>query len=173
MKGIKKNYSSEQITLESTTKFPNSKLPVLLYRNVLELPSFFRALFIKKLFKSNGWSNSWKSGIYTYHHYHSNTHEVLGVYKGKTTLLLGGKKGVKIKISKGDVIIIPVGVAHKNLGKETQIKCVGAYPYGKDYDMNYGKKKERPKTDENIKKVKVPRKDPVFGLIDGLHLYWK
>ena len=114
MKGIKKNYSSEQITLESTTKFPNSKLPVLLYRNVLELPPFFRALFIKKLFKSNGWSNSWKSGIYTYHHYHSNTHEVLGVYKGKTTLLLGGKKGVKIKISKGDVIIIPVGVAHKN-----------------------------------------------------------
>jgi len=152
--------------------FPNSTLPVLFYKNVLDLPPIFPAAYVESLFKENNWKNSWKAGIFEYHHYHSITHEVLGFYKRKTTLQLGGEKGITLSVEKGDVLIIPAGVAHKNLGKENDINCVGAYPYGHDYDMNYGKPGERPHTDANIKKVPLPQRDPVLGLKGGIISYW-
>ena len=71
--------------------FPNNSLPILFYPKVLDLPKLFPALSIRKLFRKNNWTNNWKQGIYTYHHYHSTTHEVLGVCKGETLLQLGSK----------------------------------------------------------------------------------
>jgi len=155
--------------------FPNSKLPVLYYPAILSLPPVFSATFIRNLFRRNGWSNAWKSGIYTFHHYHSNTHEVMGVYKGETTLLLGGEHGIRLVIKRGDVLIIPAGVAHRNLGGESDVKCVGAYPNGIQYDMRYGKTEDRPAADLTIENIPKPEKDPVMGkkggsLIDNWHV---
>src|SRR5207253_241076 len=121
-----KYYVEYAYTIKDDGTFPNSELPVLLYKGVLDLPALFPAAHVENLFKSNHWRNSWKSGVFTYHHYHSITHEVLGIYKGKTTLLLGGENGSEIAVEKGDVLIIPAGVAHKNLGNEDDIACVGA-----------------------------------------------
>jgi uncharacterized protein YjlB len=162
----------EQYVLPDDGTFPNSHLPVLIYRDVLRLPRVFAPVVIKRLFRRNGWSNSWNYGIFEYHHYHSIAHEVLGVHKGATSLLLGGSKGVKVNIRRGDVIIIPAGVAHRNLGREDQVQCVGAYPGGSDYDINYGKVGERPKADRNISKVPIPDMDPVFGKKAGLIKFW-
>jgi uncharacterized protein YjlB len=153
--------------------FPNNRLPILYYPKVLELPKLFPANTVKKLFQKNNWGNNWKQGIYTYHHYHSITHEVLGVCKGETLLLLGGEKGITLFIQKGDVLIIPAGVAHINLGEENDITCVGGYPDGRDYDMNYGKPGERPKSDHNIASVPIPETDPVFGKQGGLLKIWR
>lgn len=153
--------------------FPNNSLPILFYPKVLDLPKLFPALSIRKLFRKNNWTNNWKQGIYTYHHYHSTTHEVLGVCKGETLLQLGGEKGITLFIEKGDVIIIPAGVAHMNLGKENDIICVGGYPNGAEYDMKYGKKGERPAADENIDSLPLPQTDPVFGKKGGLLKIWK
>lgn len=172
MNALKNNYIIEKYYLKDNGIFPNSSLPVILYKNVLQL-GILPFSTIRRLFRLNNWTNSWKNGIFNYHHYHSITHEVLGVYRGKTTLLLGGAEGVKIEIEKGDVLIIPAGVAHKNLESQDQIKCVGAYPQGKEYDMNYGRMEERPQTDRNIKKVPTPQKDPIFGLDGGIINYWK
>jgi uncharacterized protein YjlB len=69
------------------------------------------------------------------------------------------------------VIIIPAGVAHKNMGKEKAAICVGGYPDGKDYDMNYGRAEERPRTDIVIGGLPIPRTDPVFGK-KGLPEIW-
>ena len=91
----------------------------------------------------------------------------MGVYKGQTTLLLGGEQGVKLDLKRGDVLIIPAGVAHKNLGKENDVKCVGAYPGGIQYDMRYGKTEDRPAADLTIKNVLKPDKDPVLGTQPG------
>lgn len=173
MKTKKLNYIVERFYLKDDGTFPNSDLSVLLYKNVLEVPKLFPALAIAKLFRSNNWSNTWKGGIYEYHHYHSITHEALGMYEGKATLQLGGPKGIEVRVEKGDVLIIPAGVAHKNLDSENAIKCVGAYPNGKDFDMNYGKEGERPKTDKNIARVEIPSSDPVFGTIRGVHRLWE
>ena len=153
--------------------FPNSSLPIIFYPKVLELPRLFPALAVRTLFQKNNWANNWKQGIYTYHHYHSITHEVLGVCKGETLLLLGGEQGITLFIEEGDVLIIPAGVAHMNLGKEKDVICIGGYPGGKDYDMNYGKEGERPGPDENIAAVPLPQTDPVFGEKGDLLQIWR
>lgn len=162
----------KQIKLADDGIFPNSPLPVLFYKGVLAITSVFPAVHVQNLFEGHHWTNSWDSGLYTYHHYHSVTHEVLGVYSGKTTLLLGGENGVILKIEQGDVLVIPAGVAHKNLGDKNDATCVGAYPDGRDYDMNYGKSGERPRTDKNVRNVPLPSADPVYGRIGGLTNIW-
>ena len=160
--------------LKDDGRFPNNKtLPVLLYRHALKLPSFFAANYVTKLFKNNNWTNSWKAGIFDYQHYHSVTHEVLGVYRGSTTILLGGTKGIKIVLEAGDVLVIPAGVAHKNVTPEKIFKCVGAYPEGMEYDIMYGKVEERPKADKNIKNVPLPLTDPVDGEHGPIKRCWK
>jgi len=163
----------EQIVLRDDGKFPNSHLPAMLYKGALDTPMLFPAVHIKNLFEKNGWCNSWDAGIFEYNHYHSITHEVLGIYSGAAMLQLGGEDGQKILIEKGDVLVIPSGVAHKNLGNENDVGVIGAYPDGRDYDMNYGKPGERPRTDENIRKVPIPASDPVFGPDKGLIKIWK
>jgi uncharacterized protein YjlB len=162
----------ETIILVDDGIFPNSEFPVLLYRRAVSVPLLFPARAFKRLFQSNNWTNTWKNGIFTFHHYHSNTHEVLGVYKGRTKLQLGGDNGVEITVSKGDVIVIPAGVAHRNLGKETQVMCVGAYPEGRSYDMHVGKTGERPQADQNIFLVPIPKTDPVQGRRGSLVRIW-
>ena len=94
-------------------KFPNSVLPVVIYRNVFKPDEKNLAAQFEQLFESNNWTNSWRDGIFTYHHYHSTTHEVMGVFKGNVKLHLGGEQGKIISMEKGDVIVIPAGVAHK------------------------------------------------------------
>jgi uncharacterized protein YjlB len=166
-------YTVEHFVVKDDGIFPNSKLPVICYHNILKLRALFPALYVKKLFSRNNWANSWRSGIFEYHHYHSITHEVLGIIEGETTLLLGGDNGRRLPVKKGDVLIIPAGVAHKNLGKQDDVTCIGAYPDGMDYDMNYGKKEERPRADRNISRVAVPDSDPVLGAAGGIPDFWK
>ena len=153
--------------------FPNSVLPVLLYKAVFHLPNDHSPNLIEKVFGNNNWSNSWRNGIYTYNHYHSNTHEVMGVYSGDCHVLLGGDRGIQLMVEKGDVLLIPAGVAHKNIGASLDFKCVGAYPEGKDFDINLGKSGERPGTDKNIRKVHIPKTDPIYGKEGCMNLYWK
>ena len=152
--------------------FPGSALPVLHYKKAFKLPLLFPARVIRQAFRKNNWTNNWRNGIYTFDHYHSLTHEVIGVFRGKTTLQLGGEDGLQVTIERGDVLVIPAGVAHKNLGKETDVLCIGGYPDGKDFDMNFGKPGERPQTDQNIASLKVPVTDPVTGKNGSLPAIW-
>jgi len=152
--------------LEDDGMFPNSRLPLLLYRRAMRLPGHDPATIFEQLFAANGWHGSWRNGIYPYHHYHSTAHEVLGVYRGSARVQLGGERGVVQEVHPGDVIIIPAGVAHKNLGSTGDFGVVGAYPEGQDWDMNYGRPGERPTADSNIRRVAPPKADPLYG-IDG------
>ena len=140
--------------------FPNSRLPVLIYRGVLEVPD---ATVIEQMFETNGWSSAWRNGLYSVHHYHSTAHEVLGIYGGRVTARLGGGQGTSVTLVAGDVVVIPAGVAHKNDGASTDFRVVGAYPVGTSPDMQYGKPGERPGTDRNIACVGIPGADPVRG----------
>jgi uncharacterized protein YjlB len=164
----------KEFLIKGNDTFPNSHLPVLLYKRVLILPALFTATHVEKLLVSNGWANNWRNGIYTRSHYHSNTHEVMACVDGSTMLLLGGENGKHIHFEKADVIIIPAGVAHKNLGKEDNVFCVGGYPGGLSFDMNFGEPGERPAADQNISNVEIPSADPVYGTGEnGLVYSWK
>jgi uncharacterized protein YjlB len=140
--------------------FPNSRLPVLIYRGVLATPE---APAFERMFEANGWSSSWRNGLFSVHHYHSTAHEVLGIYQGRVTARLGGERGAAIPLVAGDVVVIPAGVAHKNDGASADFRVVGAYPVGTSPDMQYGKPGERPGTDRAIARVSLPTGDPVRG----------
>jgi uncharacterized protein YjlB len=160
--------------LEDDGLFPNNpKLPLLVYKRSVHLHPGDNAEAIIDLFKKNNWSNTWIDSIYNYDHYHSTAHEVLAVYCGTANLHLGGPEGVTLELTRGDVLIIPAGVAHKCMNSSDDFQCVGAYPEGREYDMNYGKPEERDRAIENIKNVPFPQTDPVFGSEGGLLEFWK
>jgi len=150
----------------------NDTLPLVVYRKVISFDETNPANTIEELFSRNQWSNAWHDGIFRFHHYHSNSHEVLGVYKGIAKVQLGGEGGLTTELGKGDVVVIPAGVAHKNLGSSGDFACVGAYPDGRRYDMNYGKEDERPAADRNIQNVPLPERDPVYGQQGPIHEEW-
>jgi uncharacterized protein YjlB len=150
----------------------NPKLPLLIYSRALALPATDPATSVLQLFESNQWEEGWVNGIYTYHHYHSTAHEVLGIVAGSAIVQLGGELGVKRTFYAGDVVVIPAGVGHKNLGSSSNFKVVGAYPAGQEWDLCYGKLKERPKADTNIARVPLPESDPVYGPSGPLLRYW-
>jgi uncharacterized protein YjlB len=158
--------------LKDDGQFPNNSLPVLHYEHALDLPALFPGKYVRSLFAKNDWRNAWASGVFTFHHYHSVTHEVMGIIHGETDLLLGGDHGVVVTVRKGDVLILPAGTAHKNLRSENAVKCIGAYPHNKNYDMQYGRPGERPATDKNIENVAMPSRDPVYGKRNGILKYW-
>ena len=149
---------------------PNSRLPLLLYRNALS--NGVNARNLQKQFAANNWTNSWDNGVYPFHHYHSTSHEVLGIYSGSALLHLGGEKGEKLSVKAGDVIVIPAGVGHKNLGASNDFGVVGAYPDGRDWDLLKGEHGERPKADKNIAALPIPDFDPILGKKDGLRKLW-
>lgn len=159
--------------LKDDGTFPNSELPALLYKQAFQIPLLFGGIALRKIFRRHGWTNNWRHGIYTFNHYHSNTHEVLGVIKGSTHIRLGGPNGVIVVLAKGDVLVIPAGVAHKNTEEENAVICIGGYPNGRHFDINKGMPGERPWVDQNIAAVPIPDTDPVTGLQDGLPSIWR
>ncbi|MCD2137599.1 cupin domain-containing protein [Salinicoccus halitifaciens] len=157
-----------QIEVEDDGRIPNHwKLPLLIYREALD--SRDDAV---KILHENGWSGEWLGSVHPFHHYHSNTHEVLVVDAGTATLQLGGELGEKVDVSAGDVIILPAGYGHKMIESSDDYQNYGAYPGGVEFDVNYGESDERPEVLDNIKKVPMPEADPVFGEDGPLFNYW-
>jgi uncharacterized protein YjlB len=150
----------------------NPKLSLLVYPEAVSLPENDPASIFEALFTENGWHGTWRNGVYGYHHYHSTAHEVLGVYRGSARIQFGGDPGPVVEVSAGDVVLIPAGVAHKNLGDSGDLGIVGAYPEGQTWDMNYSKPEERPAVDRNIAKVEKPQRDPVYGADGPLIERW-
>jgi uncharacterized protein YjlB len=154
--------------------FPNNpKLPLVFYKGALILPADDPAGAIEELLEANGWGGTWRNGIYDYHHYHSTAHEVLLVYGGSATVQFGGEGRVVQNLDRGDVVILPAGVAHKNAESTGDFAVVGAYPKGQEWDMCYGKPGERPRTDNNIEGVPLPEADPVYGFAGPLVEAWR
>lgn len=166
------SYKTEAIYFDDDGRIPNSKYPLILYQSVFEERGSDGAEWLEDIFTSHNWTNTWRWGVYDFHHYHSNTHEVLGVFRGSALLHLGGEKGKKIKVKAGDIIIIPAGVAHKCIEEEKNFTVVGAYPDGRNPDMNKGEKSERPQADKNIAAVPFPSTDPLLGKDGGLVTIW-
>lgn len=154
----------EKHLIVETGKFPNNAmLPVIYYSQAVHLDPDDPAQSLEDRFKANGWGYSWRNGIFPYHHYHSTAHEVLGIATGTARIQLGGDGGVEITMQAGDVIVIPAGVALKNLESSQDLVAVGSYPPGQLWDVNTGEDDERPRVEANIAHLSLPTTDPVFG----------
>jgi len=168
-----KYHLPEKFDFQDDGHIPNSKFPLLLYRDVKDERGGKLADWLEQTFNNNNWTNSWRWGIYDFHHYHSNTHEVLGVFQGKAEILLGGEQGQVFDLRAGDVIVIPAGVGHKCISHSVDFTVVGAYPNGASADLNKGEPHERPQADKNISNVPLPDTDPLYGQKGGLVEIWK
>ncbi len=146
---------------ENDGTIPNSNLPVIVYSNICESDDC--ANWIEAKFRDNNWTNNWRDIVLPYDHFHSNTHEVLGVAFGKVDFKIGGKKGEIIKVKAGDVLIIPAGVGHFAVSENIDYQVVGGYPCGLSWDMCTDLKLDAEKILRNIKEVKLPETDPIFG----------
>jgi len=151
--------------------FPNSSLPLLLYRQATEWGG---PEPLETLFKGNGWPPQWRDTVFTFHHYHSRSHECLGVARGHATLRFGGPSGTEVRVEAGDVVLIPAGVAHQRVLASADFMVVGAYPPGQEeFDTLRGQPGDRPKADETIAKLPLPKTDPVTGKAGPLLDLWR
>ena len=164
----------QTLIIPDNGRFPNNDaLSLILMQQVFDPATKNLVRTIEKKFHGNAWEGSWRNGIFTFHHYHSTAHEVLGLYAGRVRAQFGGPDGQAVTANAGDVIIIPAGVSHKNLDQSPDFRCVGAYPAGQSPDMQYGKPGERPLADKNIRSVSLPKIDPVFGNNGPLLEIWE
>jgi uncharacterized protein YjlB len=162
----------EILFFEEDKRIPNSALPVLLYRDVFP-PRDHLATHLESLFGANGWTNSWRAGLYDYHHFHSTAHEVLGIARGTVTAIIGGEHGQAIEMKPGDVIVLPAGTGHKCEESSKDILIVGAYAGGRTWDLKTGKVEERDEVMRNIARVPLPDSDPVTGKSGVLTQKWR
>jgi len=162
----------EEFYFKDDGLIPNSKYPLLVYQQAFIQRDRQGGDWLEEKFASNNWRNSWRWGVYPFHHYHSNTHEVLGVFSGNALLHMGGEKGQKMQVKAGDILVIPAGVGHKCLSHSGDFTVLGAYPDGLSPDLKRGEKEERPEANKNLTLVKLPEADPLLGDKDGLRKLW-
>jgi uncharacterized protein YjlB len=150
----------------------NPTLPVLVWHDVEEVsrgPATAEALFFR-----NDWSGSWRDGVFPFHHFHSVSHEVLGVVSGTATLELGGPQGESFEVRSGDVLALPAGTGHRNAGASDDFLVVGAYPLGQErYDVLRGEAFEHEAALARILQVPLPLADPVAGPYGALMRLWR
>jgi len=146
----------------------NLRYPVLIYKNSASLPGFSS---FEALFTDNGWTGVWRNGVFSYQHFHSEAHEVLGIDRGSATLLIGGPGGRALDLSRGDCLLLPAGTGHQNLRSSQDFEVVGAYPDGQHPDIQ--RSAPAPKALAKLSSLPAPNSDPVLGQSGGLVRLWK
>jgi uncharacterized protein YjlB len=152
----------------------NPVLPVLVYRKVFDPQTADKDKKFQRQFDSSGWKGVWKNGLYDYHHFHSASHEALGIASGSADVLLGGEHGTVIKLEAGDLIVLPAGTGHKRVSASENLVVMGAYPEGQqDYDVCRGKEAHLMPVEDIIAAVPLPDTDPFYGATGPLLTSWR
>ncbi|KAL2132215.1 hypothetical protein VTI74DRAFT_4071 [Chaetomium olivicolor] len=168
--------STHTVPAHPASRLPNSgpsHKPLLIYRRAFPNlpctdPSAAADTIEQHLNSVGAVKPQWRYGMYRTTHFHSTTHEVLCVSSGRAKLLFGGEENpgrVEVVVERGDVVVVPAGVAHRLLEEigEGRVEMVGAYPVGAEgWDMCYGREGEEAKV-EGIKGLAWFGRDPVYG----------
>ncbi|MCE4955920.1 cupin domain-containing protein [Macrococcoides caseolyticum] len=138
-------------------------LPVIIYQDI-------NADF-KTLFTQHHWHGIWTGSVFDYHHFHPDTHEVLGVLSGEATLMIGGDLGSKITVKKGDALLLSAGYGHRLIEARSDFKVVGAYPEDQSFQTltNY---ESIDAINRVINAVKLPEFDPIEGNTGAMFKEW-
>jgi len=152
----------------------NPRLPLILYRDVMRVPAGGDAASVcEDLFAGHGWANGWRNGIYPFLHFHTRTHEVLGIARGTARVEFGGDKGQTLDVQAGDVVVLPAGTGHRRVSASADLLVVGAYPTnGSSFDQARPNGIDLPQARQNIARVGRPAQDPVYGKDGPLTRLW-
>ncbi len=163
-----KNLRVSSYQIPAFNRLPNTSIqqrPLLIYHAAFA--SSTSALSIESHLAAVGVvTPQWRYTMYSQSHFHSTSHEVLCVSSGQARLCFGGEENpqrVEAMVEKGDVMVVPAGVAHRLLEDiEGGFSMVGSYPKGKDWDMCYGREGEEDKV-RGIESLGWFDRDPVYG----------
>lgn len=151
----------------------NPRLPMVVYRGSVRLDRRYDpAAVFEDTFAWHGWRESWRDGVYDFLHFHTATHEVLGIARGRVTIQFGGAKGRNLTLAAGDVVVLPAGTGHRRIRASRDLLVVGAYPAGGSYDEPQPEEVDHAEAVASIAKVKLPRQDPVYGAEGALIRLW-
>lgn len=151
----------------------NPRLPLLLYRAAVKVAGERDpALPFERAFARNGWPDGWRNGIYSFAHFHTTAHEVLGIARGRATVQFGGASGKALTVEAGDVVVLPAGTGHQRLDSTPDLLVVGAYPKNARVDQHRPGGVEHATALANIAQVPVPDSDPVHGPAGPLVSLW-
>lgn len=154
----------EQYPSKPKHHLPNSRFPLLVHRG--GVPGGGEDA-VRARFRAHGWLNNWRyPGIYLYPHFHSTTHECLGVATGWMELELFGRGGTRVKLEAGDVVVMPAGVSHAMVGASEDVLVVGGYPEGRDWDNMQEEHIDLATFRAAAKRIMmlpIPARDPVTG----------
>jgi uncharacterized protein YjlB len=158
----------ETLQFKPNGRVPNSRLPVLIYRAAVRADAGIDLTdAIEETFRRHDWLNNWRElGVYDYYHFHSTTHEALGMARGQITLRLGGEGGTIVKLTAGDVLVLPAGTSHIRLENSSDSFMVGGYPEGRDWDLirdDQVTESEARAAVKLIGSLPIPVRDPVTG----------
>jgi uncharacterized protein YjlB len=163
--------SVESILFKQSGWVPNNPtLPVLVYRQALP-PRADMAGDFEGRFRQNGWQGLWRNGVFSYQHYHTHAHEVLGIASGRARLLIGGPTGQEMDVRAGDCLVLPAGTGHMHLSASDDFLVVGGYPPGQHADICTEATGDAGR--EAIEAVALPESDPVEGRDGTLVRLWK
>jgi len=155
--------------IPSYQMIPNTsiqKRPLLVYHSAFR-PAAAASEIESHLQKTGVVVPQWRYTMYSTTHFHSTTHEVLAISRGKAKLCFGGEKNaqaVKIVVEQGDVVVVPAGVGHRlleDLGAGS-FEMIGSYPPGKQWDICYGQAGEEERVN-GINMLAWFERDPIYG----------
>jgi uncharacterized protein YjlB len=175
---VVRDIEPEQHTFRDDGETPNNQnFPFLIYRQAVVLDGKHDpAAIFEELFAKNGWGKSWRNSIYDFLHFHTHTHEVLGIARGSASVQFGGKHGPTLDVKAGDVIVQPAGTGHERIGPPDNLLVVGAYPLdagGGSYDEPQPDDLPHEEARRAVDAVPAPDRDPVFGSEGPLVHLWR
>ncbi|KAF2154153.1 hypothetical protein K461DRAFT_123404 [Myriangium duriaei CBS 260.36] len=142
------------------------KKPLLVYHSAFSGSSASASAIESHFSKVGAVVPQWRYTMYSTSHFHTTSHEVLGISSGSAKLCFGHEDNpdrVIETVKKGDVVLVPAGTAHRLMEDiDGGFEMVGCYPKGSNWDMCYGKSGEEDKI-KGIERLKWFEKDPVYG----------